>query len=74
MGGPFERALLFKILADRIPLACTLTMDEHENRIVYNQVALPIYDEMVLKLILNFVRNKLQFNLLRQRNAANWPS
>lgn len=47
VGGPFERALLFKMLADRIPLATTLKMDEQHHRIVYNEVAVPIYDDMV---------------------------
>lgn len=58
MGGPLERALLFKVLADRIPLATTLRMDKEHHRIAYNEVAVPIYEEMVWDIDISFCNKK----------------
>lgn len=45
-GGFMEKALLFKVLADRIGLPCVLHMDATDNRLVWTEVALPVYDEV----------------------------
>lgn len=44
-GGLMEKALLFKVLADRIGLPCVLHMDPTDNRLVWTEVALPVYDD-----------------------------
>lgn len=45
MGGLMEKALLFKVLADRVGLPCVLHMDAADNRLVWPEVALPVYDD-----------------------------
>lgn len=45
-GGRFERALLFKVLADQVGLPCVLHMDAADNRSVWTEVAIPLYDEL----------------------------
>lgn len=44
VGGYFERALLFKVLADRVGLPCTLHRSPHCARIAWNVVAQPTSD------------------------------
>lgn len=53
VGGFMERALLFKVLADRIGLPSTLCMDETNNRSVWNEVAIPMYEEIVSELYIS---------------------
>lgn len=46
LGGFFEKSLLFKVLADQIGLPCVLHMDAEDNRVVWTEVALPLYDDV----------------------------
>lgn len=49
VGGLFERALLFKVLADQVGLPCVLHMDPANNDLVWPEVALPLYGDKLPK-------------------------
>lgn len=46
VGGFFEKALMFKVLADQVGLPCVLHMDAEDNRIVWNEVAIPPFEDV----------------------------